>query len=254
MAWIDAILVQLPPPEGLIIIAAVTVVGGLMRGFMGFGAAMVIIPIVALVTLPRDAVVYHALIEIPSALQLLPEGLRNARRKTVLPMTLGLALAVPAGVVLLVTLPVDVMRVAISGSVLGLVVFMWVGVHLPPPRGTRAGIIAGIAGGVLQGGAGVGGFPIAAALIARRDTPKETRGNVLIMMGLIILVSLLSQYAFALINADVVALGLVMVPLYMVATVVGTWLFRQTDGRNYRPIAMTVLALTAMSTFTAALI
>jgi uncharacterized membrane protein YfcA len=228
-------LQPLPPPVSLLVIVMVTVVGGVLRGFTGFGAAMVIIPVVALVTLPRDAVVFHALIEIPTALQLLPDGLRHARRSTVLPMMLGLILAVPVGMVLLVTLPPDVMRVAMSIAVLGLVTFMWAGVRLPPPRGNWAGILGGIAGGILQGGAGVGGPPIAAALMARRDQAGETRGNVLVMMALIILVSIPAQYAFDLFNREVVILGVMMAPAYMLSTVFGAWLFAGRAGAITAP-------------------
>lgn len=246
-------LQPLPQPMSLLVIALATVVGGLMRGFTGFGAAMIIIPVVALVTLPRDAVVYHALIEIPTALQLLPDGLRNARRSTVLPMMLGLVLAVPVGMLLLVSLPAEIMRIAMSVAVLFLVTFMWAGVRLPPPRGNWAGIVGGTAGGILQGGAGVGGPPIAAALMARRDTPRETRGNVLVMMALIIFVSIPAQYAFGLFNREVLILAAVMAPAYVISTVVGSLLFRRTGGRNYRAIAMLILALTALGTLVASL-
>lgn len=254
MTTLDPFLEGLPPLGGLIGIACVTIAGGLMRGFTGFGAAMIIIPVTALVTLPRDAVVYHAMIEIPTALQLLPDGLRNARRSTVLPMIFGLVVAVPAGMLLLTRLPSDMMRVTMSVAVLCLVAFMWVGGRLPPPRGIGAGVIGGLAGGILQGGVGVGGPPIAAALIARRDTPQETRGNVLVMMALIILVSIPSQYAFNLINGPVLKLGIVMAPIYMVSTVSGSWLFRRTGGHNYRSVAMTILAVTALSTLVMSLV
>jgi len=247
-------LQPLPPPVSLLVIVLITIVGGVMRGFTGFGAALVIIPVVALVTVPRDAVVYHALIEIPTALQLLPDGVRHARRSTILPMMLGLILAVPFGMLLLVTLPPDVMRVAMSVAVLGLVVFMWAGVRLPPPRGNWAGILGGTAGGILQGGAGVGGPPIAAALMARRDDAGETRGNVLVMMALIILVSIPAQYAFDLFNREVVILGVLMAPAYVLSTIFGTWLFRRTGGRNYRAIALGVLAMTAIGTLAASLL
>lgn len=146
-----ALLGELPSGHSISIIFLATLVGGFMRGFTGFGAAMIIVPSVALVTLPRDAVVFHALIEIPTALQLLPEGLRQARRTTVLPMVLGLVLAVPVGMSLLVSLPTEVMRVIMSLVVLCLVAFMWAGQRLPPPSGNWAGVLGGTAGGVLQG-------------------------------------------------------------------------------------------------------
>ncbi|WP_223426267.1 sulfite exporter TauE/SafE family protein [Tateyamaria pelophila] len=247
-------LQPLPPTGAMLAIVLVTIAGGVMRGFTGFGAALVIIPVVSLVTVPRDAVVFHALIEIPTALQLLPDGLRHARLSTVLPMMLGLILAVPIGVLLLVSLPPDVMRVAMSVSVLALVAFMWAGVRLPPARGTWAALLGGTAGGIFQGGAGVGGPPIAAALMARRDDAGETRGNVLVMMALVILASIVAQYAFDLFTREIVILGVLMAPAYMLSTFLGTWLFLRTGGRNYRTVALGILAMTAIGTLAASLI
>jgi uncharacterized membrane protein YfcA len=154
---------------------------------------------------------------------------------------------------LLVSLPAEVMRIAMSAAVLCLVTFMWVGVRFAPPRGNWAGIVSGTAGGILQGGAGVGGPPIAAALMARRDTPRETRGNVLVMMALIIFVSIPTQYAFGLFSREVLILAALMAPVYVMSSVLGSWLFRHTGGRNYRAIAMLILTMTAIGTLVASL-
>lgn len=253
MTLIEGLLAQLPTGGGLALIALATMVGGLMRGFTGFGAAMIIIPVVAVVAEPTDAVVFHALIELPSAVQLLPDGLRTARRTTVMPMALAVILAVPVSMYFLVILPTDVMRIIMSLIVLALVLFLWKGGRLPLPKGPVAGYVGGAAGGLLQGGAGVGGPPIAAALIARADSPRETRGNVLTMMCLLIAISLPTQYFYGLINREVLILGVVMAPVYMLTIYVGSKIFHRTGGRNYRGVAMVVLALTAIGTLWAAL-
>ena len=55
------------------------------------------------------------------------------------------------------------------------------------------------------------------------------------------------------INRDVLILGVVMAPVYMLTIYVGPKIFHLTGGRNYRGVAMVVLALTAIGTLWAAL-
>jgi uncharacterized membrane protein (DUF441 family) len=73
------------------------------------------------------------------------------------------------------------------------------------------------------------------------------------MMALIILVSIPMQYAFNLINRQVLTLGIVMAPVYMLSSLAGAWVFRRTGGHNYRSVAMLILALTAVATLVASL-
>ncbi|CAN0478585.1 unnamed protein product, partial [Discosporangium mesarthrocarpum] len=56
----------------LALIIVAVCIGGFIRGFTGFGSALVIVPSLALVFSPREAVAMHAVMEIPVILSMLP--------------------------------------------------------------------------------------------------------------------------------------------------------------------------------------
>jgi uncharacterized membrane protein YfcA len=238
----------LPPLFESIVALMAVVTAGILRGFTGFGAALIIIPVVAYVYEPKFAVVLHALVEIPGILQLLPDGLRHCDRTTVGPMLIALLVAVPAGMYFLVSLDPDIMRIVMSVSVLAMVALLSTGWRYRGTASGRVSAIGGAIGGFFQGATGIGGPPIVALLMSRDETPATTRGNILIMMGSLITVSLPAQYFYGLFEPPVVILSLCLAPVYVLSTYTGTRLFRFSGGRHFRRGAMALLAATAIAT------
>ena len=239
--------------ESIIALFAV-VLGGIIRGFTGFGAALVIVPIVALVYDPKTAVVLHALIEIPGIMQLLPDGIRDCERKTVVPMLLGVLVAVPAGMYFLVALDADIMRVAMSVSVLAMIGLLATGWQYKNTVSPAVAASGGLIGGFFQGATGVGGPPIVALLMSKGDAPRRTRGNILIMMGSLLVFAMPAQYFYGLFYAEVVVLSMFLAPVYVLSTFVGSVLFRKIGGRHFRKGAIVVLAVTAITTLIGSLL
>ena len=95
---------------GLVGIAA----GGFLRGFLGFGAALLIVPVLSLVMAPVEAIAILVLIELPNIVYLIPRSMRECELKTVAPMMCGLIIAVPLGTTLLVFVDPVKMKFVIS--------------------------------------------------------------------------------------------------------------------------------------------
>jgi len=244
------------PSNGAIALAVgAVIIGGLMRGFSGFGSALVIIPVVALVYDPRTAVVVHALIEIPALLQLLPAGFRDFERATVLPMLGALIAAVPVGMYLLVSLDDDVMRVVMGLAVLAMAAFIASGATIRSQRfATPVAVAGGLIGGFLQGNAGIGGPPIVSILMSHNAPHLVTRANIIVMMASLVLASLPSMYVYNLITAKALLLALLLGPVYMLSLFAGSRFFNSGAARFYRKASMSILVLTAAGTLFAALL
>src|SRR5690606_5554066 len=87
-------------------IAALTVVGaGLMRGFAGFGSAMLMAPIFSILFGPAEMVAIVCMIELPVGMQLVPGVWRQVEWRFVGPMSAAAVLLMPLGGWLLLTLP-----------------------------------------------------------------------------------------------------------------------------------------------------
>ena len=83
---------------GLVWMLVTVCVAGLIRGFSGFGSAMVIMPVASSVLSPVGALVFLTMVELFGPLPNLPRALREGERGDVLRLGLGVVVAMPLGV------------------------------------------------------------------------------------------------------------------------------------------------------------
>ena len=86
-------------------------------GFLGFGAALVIVPSLSIVLPPVFAIGILVIIEIPTIMYLVPANIRDANLKKLVPMLCGLVIGVPIGTLIWVETEPTIMKLIISCSV-----------------------------------------------------------------------------------------------------------------------------------------
>ena len=69
--------------ESFTVAICAVIASGILRGYSGFGAALIIIPIFSNLYSPLVALSLHVLIEMPSLMVLLPAAIRAYDRKLV---------------------------------------------------------------------------------------------------------------------------------------------------------------------------
>jgi uncharacterized membrane protein YfcA len=242
------------PLDGRLMVAiAAVLVGGFLRGFVGFGAALVIVPVLSLAYGPLVAIPALTVIGIPTLVQLLPDAIRHSERRIVVPMSAAILLSAPLGTWVLVSVAPALMKMVISALVIGLVGMLARGWKLDGDVGRPVLILAGAAGGLVQGVAGVGGPPVVAIALSRPGSPTEQRGNVLALMTAISLASLAPLSFFGLFTREAVVLGLVLLPVYGAAILVGSRYFSGGGKRHFRHAAIGLLLVIGVITFAIAL-
>jgi uncharacterized protein len=234
----------------LALVAGSVLLGGFLRGFVGFGAALVSVPVISLVVGPRIAVAVVTIMGLPSIFQLLPDAVRHSERNIILPMALAIFVATPIGTWMLVSIDPAIMKMVISATVVVLVGFLSLGWKLGDKVGTGVLLFAGAAGGLVQGVAGIGGPPVVAVALARAGPPERQRGNVLAVMTAIVIASIPPLYAYGLLTKQAIVLGLLLLPLYFVATWVGSRYFSAGGSQHYRKAALAMLAVIGLTTLT----
>lgn len=249
MTFSADLLAVLPLDWRVALVVAAVLIGGFLRGFVGFGAALVSVPVISLVAGPRLAVPIVTIMGLPSVVQLLPDAVRHSERSIVLPMALAIFVATPLGTWVLVSVDPAVMKMVISGAVVVLVGFLSLGWKLGYKVGTGVLLVAGAAGGLVQGVAGIGGPPVVAVALARAGPPERQRGNVLAVMTAIVLSSLPPLYAYGLLTREALVLGLVLLPFYAFATWFGSRYFSAGGRHHYRRAAMVMLTVIGLTTF-----
>ncbi|MEM1384116.1 MAG: sulfite exporter TauE/SafE family protein [Pseudomonadota bacterium] len=226
---------------------AAVLLGGFVRGLVGFGSALAMVPVLALVFGPRAAVAMHAIIEIPVILSLLPTAVRDAERRTVAPMLLALLLTTPVGALVLSQTDPGWMRVAISVVVLLMVLILSLQGRFNLFVGRIGTYGAGGIGGFVQGATGLGGPPVVAALLARGDLAATARGNVITVMSSMIALTVLLFAAYGLVTREVLVLGTLAAPFCLLGSLLGARAFRLLKSGLFRPIVLAVLSVSALA-------
>src|SRR5262249_9973753 len=92
-----AYIVSLFAGVGLWTALGVTLIAGLMRGFAGFGSAMLMAPIFAILFGSAEMVVTVVAIELVVSLQLFPQVRRHADWRLLAPLSLAACAPLPGG-------------------------------------------------------------------------------------------------------------------------------------------------------------
>jgi uncharacterized membrane protein YfcA len=242
-----------PVDARLVVVLIAVTIAGLLRGFVGFGAALISVPVFSLVLGPHAAIAVNAVMGLPAVLQLLPEAIRRAERPFVLPICVATFVAAPIGTWFLVAADPALMTVVISVLVLLMIAVLASGWRLRGRIGMGKLIAAGVTGGLVQGVAGVGGPPVVAVALSRPDEASQQRANVLALMTAVALSSILPLLYYGLFTRQTVLIALVLIPFYSAATALGARYFALGGQRHYRRAALATLATISIATLIASL-
>ncbi|MBR0655834.1 sulfite exporter TauE/SafE family protein [Plastoroseomonas arctica] len=223
--------------------ACAVVVAGLMRGYAGFGTAILLAPIFSVLWGPRAGIPILLIMEMLVSVQLVPKVWRQANQRVILPLGLAACLATPFGAYVLLTADGVVLKRVIGALVL---VF---GVLILSPwryRGTRPlglNIAVGTVSGLMKGATGMSGPPVILYLLSGMEAAREHRANLILFFATIAIVSVLPPLIAGLIDLTVVVRTLALLPVMLVAVPIGARLFHVVPERWYRRFAFAILVL-----------
>lgn len=242
MAELLAELIGPVSPTGLVLAVVTAAVAGFIRGFIGFGAALIIIMMLSVIFGPHVAVPVSALASLPGTLQLLPTAVRHAEPRLVVPLGIAVLVAAPFGTMILVAADPVAIRIGISVFVLVMVYLFHRGWRLArqPGRGLLLGV--GALAGLIQGAAGVGGPPAVIVTLARPGSAERQRANVIGVITALSLCPILPLWYHGLFTREVVVIALVIVLPYLGLTWAGGRYFARRGHRHFQGAALLTLA------------
>jgi uncharacterized membrane protein YfcA len=237
----------------LLALWAIVFIAGVIRGFTGFGSALIAVPALAFLYGPAAAVVIEVLIEIPVVLYLLPAAVRQAHRPTVLPMIAMFLVCVPVGAGFLTLIDPQPMKIILSVIVLIAVALLLKQSRLANIMTPRRTLIAGGLAGLSQGLTAIASPIFAVAMMARNDDATTTRANIILLAGALILLSLTSYIVVGLLTLSAVAHAVLAAPALILGVITGTHLFKRFAHLNLRPVFLTLITAIALATLVQAL-
>lgn len=218
---------------------------GLMRGFAGFGSAMMMAPVFAVLMGPAHMVPVIMAMELPIGAAIFLETRKQTEWRFVGPMAVAAMLAMPLGVWLLLTIDTRALTIAISIIVVVFVAILASGWRYHGPRRTWLSVSLGAVSGAMMATTSVGGPPILLYMLAGKDSASTVRANIVayfLLTGAVVVIMVL-------LTAPTAPTAIVDAATLLPAMWLGTWLGSRAhhvaSDIVYRRIAYIVLLVAA---------
>jgi uncharacterized protein len=218
-----------------------TVIAGLMRGYAGFGTAVVLAPIFATLWGTLEGVPVMLLMELLISAQLLPKAWPEADRRVAFPLGGAALLTMPLGTYALFAVEQDTLRRFIGGFVLLFGFALMSGWRYHGTRPLWLNLSVGGVAGLLKGATGMSGPPVILYLLSGMEEAKRHRANLIVFFAIIAIASVVGPFLGGLINEQSLIRLAVLLPVMLLSVPLGVRAFHVVPQRMYRPFAMAVL-------------
>ncbi|HVC62185.1 MAG TPA: sulfite exporter TauE/SafE family protein [Acetobacteraceae bacterium] len=216
-----------------------------LRGFTGFGFGLSAVPLLSLVLPPHKVVPFVTLLQVLVGLPGLRSAWRIADLRAVLGLGPGLVLGVPIGLVVLIEVPPNGVRLAIGLLIMLSVVGLWRRVRLPPHPSRGVTLAAGLVSGVMNGLGSMGGAPVVVYLLALSHEAAVVRASSIVYFLFAAIVTAIPMAARGLVDREVLLWSAAAIPVLLVGSAVGNWAFGRAGPGYHRLTALVVLSVLA---------
>lgn len=225
----------------LAIAAAMAVLAGLMRGFTGFGSAMLMAPVFAILFGPAQTIVIIIFMELAVSVQLTPSALRDTEWRFVAPMSIAAGLFMPLGSLVLVNVDGAVLSRVIAGVVVAFVLTLLTGWRYTGAKKPAVATAIGALSGAMMAATSIGGPPVLLYMLSGPDRAITNRANIITYLTLTQIFLLFVMWGVGVVGWPTFWRGAFLAPLFMAGALAGSRLFRQSGEVLYRRVALVFL-------------
>ena len=241
-------------PDSYFLIALVVIFSGFLRGFIGFGSGLLMIPILSYFYSPVFAMGFNIVIEIPATIYLTFVGIKKSNLREITPMMFTMMLTIPFGTIFLVSVDEQIIRTLMSLLLIFFVILIATGWRIKSTITKYVLVLGGAISGLMQGATGMGGPPYVTVLLSKNDSDDVARANILVITSGLVISAIISLYYFGLFTKDILLTGAISAPIYVFATYIGTKFFNYSGNKYFRNSSLIALGVVGLATLIGALI
>jgi uncharacterized membrane protein YfcA len=221
-------------------------VAGLARGFSGFGAALIFMPLASAAIGARMAAPLLLAIDAVTSLGLLPRAWAMANRREVAVMTVGCAMGTPIGTWVLTHADPLAIRWTILGVVVMALALLMSGWRYRGQPRAPLTLGVGVASGLCSGVAQVGGPPVVAYWLGGNIPVATVRANIMLYFAAAAVVTGISFAVAGLFVRELLYYAMLSAPLYGVGVFIGSRLFGLASERSFRRVCYGLIVAAAL--------
>ena len=221
-------------------------VGGLVRGTTGFGAAMVMTPLLALLLGPKVAVPVTLLLETFAAAPMLPAAVALARWRVIAPISAAAVLTVPLGSYFLFGADPLTLRRLIALTVIVFSLALLSGRRYLGAQRLPTSLALGALSGTMLGATSIGAPPVILYLLSGPDPVAVTRANLTLYVMVISGAGLVMLIISGLITAATLQTAVLLASPFIVGLFAGSRLFSRFSDQRFRQLTMAFMFLVSL--------
>lgn len=244
--WSRSLMLDDYTASQLALLGGAAFLAAAVRGFSGFGSALVYLPFAAQVLSPFQAITTIVIFDLFGPLPILRRASRDCERADLAKLIAGLVVALPVGLYTLSVVPPEVFRYAVSIIALGLLACLASGLRYRGVLTPRLVFGTGAMSGFLQGVAGLPGPPVILLYMASTRPVRVIRANTFLFLFTTDVILLPALALFGRLDLGAVLLGFLLILPNLVGGLAGAWLFRPEHERVYRLVAYAIIAASAV--------
>ena len=219
---------------------------GVVRGFSGFGSALIYVPLMSAFYSPPIATASFVIADYFSSAPYMVQSFRHCRWRDVMPAFIAGAATVPLGTLLQKNADPYHLRWGMAAFVMLFVVILASGLRYRGPTGTAGAIGAGALSGIAGGATQMSGPPLILFWLSSPHPARVVRFDLMACLALIGLTLCVSYAVQGLFVATPIAIAVLIWPIYMASVFLGARWFRGASDRGYRRVAYWVIAISAI--------
>ena len=221
-----------------LIALAIIIAGGIVRGYTGFGSGLVMVPLLAVLWGPIDAIILTMCLGLFATVQMTYPAVKLANWRDSGPMILAALLVTPLGTFFLITLDPNFVKKIIAAIVVFLTVISLIGWTYKGPRGITPSFVAGSIASFINGVAAVGGPVFVLYLISIPEKPEVQRANMTILTSIMGTSVLMYVLIFGDVHIETFNRVVILVIPYIAAVWSGIKLFSLLSGKIFKTIIL----------------
>jgi uncharacterized protein len=226
---------------------AIAIVAGAVRGFSGFGSALIYMPLISAIYSPAIAAPTILLIDTMSGLPFSVRAWPHANRQEVLPVSVGGVVGVPLGVLALLYVNPLSLRWFIAVLVLIALAALASGWRYHGKPTLLASLGVGATSGFGAGAVQIGAPPLLVFWLGGKNSATTVRANIMVYFILQGVLSFGLYLYSGLFDAEVVVLSLLLGAPFALAMFAGAYWFHGSSDVLYRRVAYAIIGFAGLA-------
>jgi uncharacterized protein len=225
---------------------AVALLSGAVRGFSGFGAALIYVPLMSALYEPRMAAPSFLVIDLFSGLIFASTLWRRAVWREILPLSVAALIAAQFGSLILKYADPIVLRWGISAVVFSIVVLLATGWRYQGRPVLIVTLGVGFLSGLMGGAVQIYGPPVIVYWFGSAVDLLTVRANFICYFATFATGLMVTYSLKGLLTAEATALALLIGPLQLVSQYAGSRLFHLASAKTYTRVAYAIITLAGL--------